>query len=86
MSKVNGVVVRRFGKVAAFIGGSSVLMFPLVSSATGLGLGISAATTTDAGLFQGTLTTTMTALAGALILVGLGILAVKWVTGLAKRG
>lgn len=86
MQKVQGVVVRRFAKVSAFIGGASVLMFPLVSSAVGLGLGIGAATATDSGEFQSTLTTTLTALAGALILVGLGILAVKWVVGLAKRG
>ncbi len=84
MSKVNGVVVRRFGRVAAYIGGASALFLPAISNATGLGLGIGAATTTDSGSFQSTMTTSIGALAVVLILVGLGILAVKWVIPLVK--
>ena len=86
MSDVKNLVVRRYCKVVAVLGGAAASAFPLVSSAAGLGLGISAATTTDAGDFQSTLTTTITAFAGAVILVSLGILATKWVIGLAKRG
>lgn len=90
MSKFKGVVVRRFGTPARLLGsaaaGVSAFALPVLSHAAGLGLGIGAATTTDSGEFQTTLTTTLTALAGVLILVALGILAVKWVVSIAKRG
>lgn len=84
MSKVNGVVVRRFARVSAFFGGVSAFALPVISNAAGLGLGIGAATTTDSGSFQSTMTTTIGAVAGVLILVGLGVLAVKWVIPLVK--
>ncbi len=86
MTRIKGVVVRRYGKVAAFMAGTSALALPVLSQAAGLGLGIGAATTTDSASFQSTLTTTLTALAGVFILVALGILAVKWVVSIAKRG
>lgn len=87
MTRSNAVVVRRSGRLAAFVAGVSALALPVLSfAAGGLGLGIGAATTTDAGSFQSTLTTTLTALAGVLILVALGILAIKWVVSIAKRG
>ena len=86
MTRLNGVVVRRFGRVASYFAGASALALPVLSNAAGLGLGIGAATTTDSASFQSTLTTTLTALAGVLILVALGILAVKWVVSIAKRG
>lgn len=84
MSKVNGVVVRRFGRVASFIGGAAAFALPVISNAAGLGLGIGAATTTDSSSFQSTMDTAIGALALVLILVGLGILAVKWVIPLVK--
>ncbi|MHB0887240.1 hypothetical protein [Acidithiobacillus sp.] len=83
MSKFKAVVVRRFGPVVT---GAAAFALPVLSHAAGLGLGIGAATGTDSGEFQSTLTTTLTALAGVLILVALGILAVKWVVSIAKRG
>ncbi|WP_437556297.1 hypothetical protein [Acidithiobacillus sulfuriphilus] len=90
MSKFKGVVVRRFGTPARLLGsavaGVSAFALPVLSHAAGLGLGIGAATTTDSAEFQSTLITTLSALAGVLILVGLGILAVKWVVSIAKRG
>ncbi|MHB1706115.1 MAG: hypothetical protein ACYCSH_08775 [Acidithiobacillus sp.] len=90
MSKFKGVVVRRFGAPARLIGSAAVgvgaLVLPVLSHAAGLGLGIGAATATDSASFQSTLTATLTALAGVLILVALGILAVKWVVSIAKRG
>jgi hypothetical protein len=90
MSKFNGVVVRRFGTPARLLGsalaGASAFALPVLSHAAGLGLGIGASTSKDSGAFQTTLTSTLTALAGVLILVALGILAVKWVVSIAKRG
>lgn len=83
MSNIKAVVVRRFAPV---LSGAAAFALPVLSHAAGLGLGIGAATTTDSGEFQTTLTTTLTALAGVLILVALGILAVKWVVSIAKRG
>ncbi|MDD2657528.1 MAG: hypothetical protein PHD04_02600 [Candidatus Pacebacteria bacterium] len=88
MSKFKGLVVRSVRSVAPALVGASAFALPVLSHATGtgLGLGIGAATTTDAAGFQSTLTTTLTTLAGVLILVALGILAVKWVVSIAKRG
>ena len=83
MQFVPSVVVRR---VSPIVAGISAFALPVLSHAAGLGLGIGAATTTDSASFQSTLTTTLTALAGVLILVALGILAVKWVVSIAKRG
>ncbi|MBE7567481.1 hypothetical protein [Acidithiobacillus sp. HP-11] len=79
--------VGRFGKVPAVItGGALAAAFPMISSATGLGLGIGAATATDSTAFQSTMTTALTALVTVLIVVALGILAIKWVVSMAKRG
>ena len=86
MSKFKGLVVRSVRSVAPALVGASAFALPVLSHAAGLGLGIGAATTTDSSSFQSTLTGVLTALAGVLILVALGILAVKWVVSIAKRG
>jgi hypothetical protein len=90
MTLFKSVVVHRFGTPARLVGsataGLASFALPALSFASGLGLGIGDATKTDSALFQSTLVTTLSALAGVLILVALGILAVKWVVSIAKRG